>query len=98
MRSGSSVDNNTISTGKVPPPGRAGGIAGNISNPRDCAEFCLDLRHQLEGGFLSLIPGLQHHSAEAATREGQLECEFRLRKALENLSGGVGKGRCLFDG
>src|ERR1700682_5551445 len=61
-------------------------------NPRDSAKFCLHLRQQVKGGFLSLIPGLEHHSAEAITREGQLKREFRLREALERLSGGVGEG------
>ena len=97
MRSGSSVERRTISTGNWPPPGRAGGMTGNISMPGMVPSFCLHLREELESSFLALIPGLQDHAAEAAAREGELKSELRLREALEDLARRIGKGGRLLD-
>ena len=83
--------------GNCPPPGRAGGINGNIWMPGIVLSFSWTLRHELKRRFLPLAPGLEHHAAEATRRKSELKSEIRFRETEEFLLCCVGKRGGLFD-
>ncbi len=96
--SSSAVEARTNSTGNWPPPGRAGGVTGNIRMPGMACSLLLHLGQDLENGALPLVPGFDHHAAETGGREGDLEGELCLRHAEKGAVGRRGVDAGLVEG
>ena len=89
MRSWLAVEAMTKLTGKLSPPGSASGMIGNIWMPGMAPSFCCTTGRYAFVGVLARAPWLQHHSAEAAARIGDLKCESRVRDISEDFSSGI---------